>query len=98
MASEEITEDLLHAETKGQNALDGFVQSCLNSNLVDFHAPIKKLQLKTFSHANKPKSKQINTTIKADLDFFARTLFIARNRAFDLRQVSHMSSDISLSP
>ena len=85
VASDEITEDLLHAETKGQEALDDFVKLLLNSNKTNFFDPLKKLQLKTFSHAQKPKQRQ--ETTKADFDFFARCLVIAQNRDLDLRQV-----------
>jgi hypothetical protein len=48
VASQNVADDLLGAEQMGMAALENFTDKRLNSNAEEFHAPLKKLQLKTF--------------------------------------------------
>ena len=87
VAPGDITDDLLQTKTKGDWALNDFVNSRLHSTDIDFFHPLKKLNLESFGQATRPLATKAKETTKVDLDFFARSLVIAQNRQFDLREV-----------
>ncbi len=48
-ATEEVQQDLLQAQSKGESALNAFLEQRIKTNVVPFYDPIKKCKLKTFS-------------------------------------------------
>ena len=88
VAEDTVKDDLLNAEEIGESALQEFVKSRLNSDVANFFDPLKKLSLGTFSNKSKQKGKKgKETTMKAEFDFYSRTLVIAQSRQLDLREV-----------
>ena len=99
IASQDVTYDLLGAEKMGLTALEYFVEKRLNSNAEEFHATLKRLQLKSFSSMQKTQhkvSKQAST--KSDRDLFARLLVVAQTRQMNIQEVlSFELGDLPLS-
>ena len=60
-ASDEVQSDLLAAHTKGESAMQKFIEECILAQSVGIHATIPKLQLKTFSRLGK-KRRPANAT------------------------------------
>ena len=54
--SEDVSRDVLNAETIGQEAHDEFIQTRLQAG-VDFFKPVKRLHLKTMSDMNRVAKK-----------------------------------------
>jgi hypothetical protein len=48
-ADKAVQEDLLHAIQKGENARNNFISKRLVDKDIDFHSPLKKMNLKTFA-------------------------------------------------
>ena len=57
LASDDVSYDLFHAETKGEQALADFVESRLRTGTTDFYHPLKKLNFKTFGDSTKAKTQ-----------------------------------------
>lgn len=76
IASEEIEQDLLEAEQKGQSKLQDFVQERLISKDVKFHDPIKQQKLKTLEtlYSVSVPVGNSKTVIKADRDLLRRVV------------------------
>ena len=73
----------------GQFRLDIFIKDRIETGNVDFYAPIKKNDLKTFNvkKTSIMKVKEQKIAIRADRETFARLLSIQRRRNVDLREV-----------
>ncbi len=89
-ATPAVANDLLRAEIVGKKAYEDFISQRLQSSDVDFHAPIKKLNLKTFktmamSKTSKCGNKEI--ILKADNRLFGKMILIANNRELNLENV-----------
>ena len=90
VAVEEIKKDLLAAPDKGENAVKEFMDQRLLSKSVDIFAPIKALQLKTFSDQAKTKKKSAagkDVILRADKKLFSRLLIIGQSKNIDLREI-----------
>ena len=74
-ANEDIQNDLLKAKEVGQSRLEIFIKDRIETGTVDFYAPIKKNNLKTFDVKKKTltmKVKDQKVAIRADRETFAR--------------------------
>ena len=90
VAVEEIKKDLLAAPDKGEKAVKEFMDQRLLSKSVDIFAPIKALQLKTFSDQAKTKKKSAagkDVILLADKKLFSRLLIIGQSKNIDLREI-----------
>ncbi len=90
VASEAISADLLNAKEIGEKAFVEFFQQRLNTDEVEFHAPLKKMKLKTFkdtatSTVTKVRGREI--ALKADRDLFARLIVVGTVRKIDIREM-----------
>ena len=88
-APEDIKKDLLEAETIGKNRLLDFVKSRIETNNIDFYAPIKKNKLRTFDTAVavKIKVKGKYIAVRSDRETFARLLIIQKCHGIDMKEV-----------
>ena len=79
VASEAVSEDLLNAKERGERAFVDFFQQRLKTDEVEFHAPVKKMKLKTFKDtatSSVTKVRDRVTALKADRDHFARLIVV----------------------
>ena len=83
-------DDLLQAEKIGESRFKEFFKNCIETNNVDFYAPIKKLKLCTFDKRSAPakiKVKNKDVVVRTDREIFARLLVIQKNRNTSLKEV-----------
>ena len=82
-ATTAVEADLLHYTTKGEEAAAEFVEARLNDKSVEFHAPMKKMKLKTFADMavtkKIPTSKQKTVTIRAERNLLGQLLILAHS-------------------
>ena len=86
----EVELDMVNTEKKGKEALVSFIGKRIESNEEDLYIPILKMKLKTFASMKMKKScsvKELNLTLKADRDIFARLLVICGKREISLSDV-----------
>lgn len=89
-SSEELSSDLLDAYAKGETKMDVFITERIQTNHVDFYAPLTQLKLKTFTSEIRSKGVKVSgreMQLKADRNLFARLLVIAQSRSLNLRDV-----------
>ena len=90
-ASGVVKDDLLKAQSVGQNACKEFVNSrCLSDPKLGFFDPLKKNSLKTFKDMKKltkVKSKDLVVPLKMDRNLFARMALLGQFRKIDLKSV-----------
>ena len=99
-APEDIKKDLLEVETIGKNRLLDFVKSRIETNNMDFYAPIKKNKLRTFDTAvavKKIKVKGKDIAVRSDRETFARLLIIQKCRGIDMKVLKYELSPVPLS-
>ena len=89
VATDEEASDLLFAKEKGLVALREFVETRLITGSTDIHAPMKRLNLKTFADRKQANLKQNSKSSlqQADRNIFARLLIIAQCRDISLKDV-----------
>ncbi|XP_065197855.1 uncharacterized protein LOC135829379 [Sycon ciliatum] len=91
-APHDVAQDLLHAESRGHKAFTAFLSERLLSGASEkqFHDPLKKLQLKTFT-LKKQKKKTPGSgqaeILRSDRSTFSRIALIAQTRQMDMRHV-----------
>ncbi|KAK3107392.1 hypothetical protein FSP39_013623 [Pinctada imbricata] len=87
-APKEVTDDLLRAHSKGAELMNEFISSRLVEKQVSFHAPIKRVKLKTFDSiavTKKVKSSQNKTIeLKAERNLFGQLVVLAASNQIDL--------------
>ena len=89
-AADNITDDLLTTETKGNAAFVSFVEKRLKSNEIGSYAPLPKSNLQTFGNLVKPRTVKSTATavvVKADRGVFARMVVIAQHRQMNMQEV-----------
>lgn len=82
--------DLLRAEKIGKSCFKEFLKNRIETNNVEFYAPIRKLKLHTFdkrSAQTNIKLKKKGVAIKSDRETFPRLLVIQKNRNISLKEV-----------
>ena len=82
--------DLLRAEKIGKSCFKEFLKNRIETNNVEFYAPIRKLKLHTFdkrSAQTNIKLKKNGVAIKSDRETFPRLLVIQKNRNISLKEV-----------
>ena len=86
----EVQHDLLEAQKIGQACLETFITERIETNNIDFYAPIKKNCLQTFEKEKKTVRLNISNqkvAIRADRETFARLLLIQQKHRVNLREV-----------
>ena len=82
-ATKEVEEALLNYTTKGEEAAADFIHTRLNNKTVDFHAPMKKMKLKTFADMavtkKIPTSKQKTVTVRAERNLLGQLLILSQS-------------------
>ena len=71
--------DLLDAEKIGSDLFNDFLKTRIESNEVNFYAPIKKRKLRTFDKNSGPKILKVKNkevAMESDREAFARLLII----------------------
>lgn len=48
--ADKAVRDDIHAIQKGKNALNDFIRNRMVEKTIDFHSPLKRMNLKTFGH------------------------------------------------
>ena len=89
-ASDDITDGLLTAEQKGNDAFTTFVRDRIQTSEVDLFAPLPKASLPTFANlvkSKKTKSAGADVVIKADRGLFAKMIVIAQRRQMNMQEV-----------
>lgn len=87
---EDVAQTLLRSTEKGRQQMSDFIEKRINSNSVGFWEPIPKMNIKTFSSANKKihaKSNNTLVTVNADRDLFGRLLIVSNTRQICLKDV-----------
>ena len=92
VAPKDVTHDLLRAHSTGEEAYDSFKRERLEeaSPKKQFHDPMRKTRLNTFTTIERKKHVQIsgNTVIlKADRSLFSRMIVIAQSRQLNMRAI-----------
>ena len=98
-ASKAIVDDLLNAEEIGTNRFKEFLKKRVESNEINFYAPIKKNMLRTFDKTSGPKIVKVKNkevAIASDRETFARLLIIQQKRDVSLKEV--MKYELSPTP
>ena len=88
--SAEVTDQLLHAEMLGENALLKFQQERLESNEVDFFATLNRLNFGTFTKLLKKRVKMSNgkeARFSIQSNIFGKIALIQQFRPLDLKEV-----------
>jgi len=89
-ATEEIKNDLLNAESTGEEAFQEFMRDRIQSTNVPFYDPIKRVGLKSFKDLTvkktvSTKSKQV--VIAAERSIFGRLLIAKDREGLSLKEV-----------
>ena len=86
---EDVRQDLLQAQERGQSAMNEFIQTRLVDKSVPFHDPLKRLKLKTFASVGvvkKVKSSQNKMLqIKAERNIFGQLVVLSVEHNIDLQ-------------
>ena len=91
LASTDVTENLLNAQKHGAEAMKNFMVDRLEEGApVDFYEPMKKKNLKTFSHMRKVvkvsvKDRMVPLNIHRNI--FGQISIIMQSRNIDLKEV-----------
>ena len=86
----EVQYDLLEAQKIGKLCLDTFITERIETNNIDFYAPIKKNCLRTFEKEIKTVRLNVSNqqvAIGADRETFARLLLMQQKRKGNLKEV-----------
>ena len=87
----EMKSGILNAKDLGKSSFSKFVIDRLSENkTIEFHAPMKRLNLKTFTDLCKKKEVKLvgrSAILKADRNLFARMIIIAQQRNVVLSDV-----------
>ncbi|KAL8573826.1 hypothetical protein ACOMHN_019099 [Nucella lapillus] len=90
-APESVQEALLSADTRGKEAFNIFITERLVNKTLSFHAPLKKVGLKTFASVHKTKTVRAssNKTIQvaAQRDIFGQLMMISQENNINLQKV-----------
>ncbi|KAL8572866.1 hypothetical protein ACOMHN_011115 [Nucella lapillus] len=90
-APESVQEALLSADTRGKEAFNIFITERLVNKTLNFHAPLKKVGLKTFASVHKTKTVRAssNKTIQvaAQRDIFGQLMMISQENNINLQKV-----------
>ena len=87
--NDEIRDDMVIAEKKGEEALSAFIRDWLERNETDMYSANPKMKLKTFTNQKAKRSCKISDktlTLKADRDVFARLLVIGGKREVHMKE------------
>ncbi|KAL8619062.1 hypothetical protein ACOMHN_020760 [Nucella lapillus] len=88
---ESVQEALLSADTRGKEAFNIFITERLVNKTLSFHAPLKKVGLKTFASVHKTKTVRAssNKTIQvaAQRDIFGQLMMISQENNINLQKV-----------
>ena len=88
--SEQITQDLLNAQSVGEKSMKEFIDDRLVEQRKDFFDPLKKLKLGTFSSTKKVVKVQTNgktVQFSAQSDIFGKVAIVQQRRDIDLKKV-----------
>ena len=101
VVNDDMKDEILNANSIGKENAIKFIQERITEKTIPFWEPIKKLNLKTFSSADKPmqiKKKNETVILKNQQNIFSRLLSVSSARPIDLKGVfSHELSAIPLS-
>ena len=90
VAPQNVQNDIEQALAKGEEAIQTFIAERIASGEKDFHSPLKKLQLKSFTSLNKTvqtKTKTQNILLQADRQLYARLIITAQSRKMKMQDV-----------
>ena len=85
----EVQYDLLKAQKIGKLCLDTFITERIETNNINFYAPIKKNCFRTFEKEKKTVRLNVSNqkvAIRADRETFARLLLIQQKRKVNLKK------------
>ena len=89
-APEHVIKDMLNAGSIGKDQYLEFIQKRIETNEVDFYAPIKQNKLHLFKSAVNVRKVKVNgkeVAVRSDRDTFARLLIMQRTRDIQLQEV-----------
>ena len=90
-APESVQEALLSVDTSGKAAFNTFVTERLVNKALSFHAPLKKVGLKTFAAVHKTKTVKASSNkllqVAAQRDIFGQLMMISQENNINLQKV-----------
>jgi hypothetical protein len=90
LASADVAADLMRAQSAGEEAHATFKLERLESNVVKFHDPLRKMKLKTFTDMKKSvscKTNDKNIILRGDKNLFGKIIFLSQKRSLDMKKV-----------
>ena len=88
--NDEIRDNMVNAQKKGEDALNAFIRDRIESNETNMYCSTSKMKLKTFANQKAKQSDKIiceTLTLKADREIFARLLVIGGKREVNMKEV-----------
>jgi len=94
-ADSEVSKDLLNYICTGEDAAAEFIKVRLMEKSISFHAPMKKLKLKTFADMvvskKIPAGKQKAITVKAERNFLGQLLMLSQSNSISFDKLFQFS-------